>query len=284
MAACTVVGMGPGLGLAIARRFGRAGFAIGMIARKQETLAAAGEALGAEGIACAGVAADAASEASLRQALTELRTLQGDTQILVYNAFTDHRIVPTRLPLEDMITDFRVNVGGVLVAAQGVAPAMIRRANRAIVVTGGGYALHPAAGRSSLSLSKAALRSLVMSLAQELKACVSVRSRFLARSNQTPRLAPNRSHNSSSRSHRSRRASQTNASSAAKVGFFGGWRFPELALFGPRLRAVQCSLRGQSRLNSKAGQCPCDPLRTWGITSGPRGRRCLLRETKLVPG
>jgi len=161
--------MGPGLGLAIARRFGRAGFAIGMIARKQETLAAAGEALGAEGIACAGVAADAASEASLRQALTELRTLQGDTQILVYNAFTDHRIVPTRLPLEDMITDFRVNVGGVLVAAQGVAPAMIRRANRAIVVTGGGYALHPAAGRSSLSLSKAALRSLVMSLAQELE-------------------------------------------------------------------------------------------------------------------
>ena len=43
-----------------------------------------------------------------------------------------------------------------------------RRGNCAIVVTGGGYALHPAAGRSSLILSKAALRSLVMSLAQEL--------------------------------------------------------------------------------------------------------------------
>jgi short-subunit dehydrogenase len=169
MAACTIVGMGPGLGLAIARRFGRAGFAVGMIARKQETLAAAGEALDAEGIACSAVAADAASEPSLRSAIAELRTLQGDAQVLIYNAFTDHRVLPIELLLEDMITDFRVNVGGVLVAVQAVAPSMIRRGKGAIVVTGGGYALHPAAGRSSLSLSKAALRSLVMSLAQELE-------------------------------------------------------------------------------------------------------------------
>jgi len=169
VAACTIVGMGPGLGLAIARRFGRAGFAIGMIARKEETLAAAGAALVAESIACAGVAADAASEASLRNALAELTTSQGDPQILVYNAFTDHRVVPTRLSLEEMIADFRINVGGALVAAQAVAPAMIDRGSGAILVTGGGYALHPAAGRSSLSLSKAALRNLVMCLAHELE-------------------------------------------------------------------------------------------------------------------
>jgi short-subunit dehydrogenase len=169
MAACTIIGMGPGLGLAIGRRFGRAGLAIGMIARKEDTLAAAGETLRAEGISCAGVAADAASEASLKEALTKLRALHGDTQTLVYNAFTDHRVAPTRLALEDMVADLRVNVGGVLVATQEVAPAMIYRGGCAIVVTGGGYALHPAAGRPSLSLSKAALRSLVMSLAQELE-------------------------------------------------------------------------------------------------------------------
>jgi short-subunit dehydrogenase len=130
------------------RKFGGAGIAIGMIARKEQTLAAAGEALAAEGIASAGVAADAASEVSLKNAIAELRTLQGDPQVLVYNAFTDHRVAP---------------------AAQAVAPAMIRRGSGAIVVTGGGYALNPAAGRSSLSLSKAALRSLVTTLAQELE-------------------------------------------------------------------------------------------------------------------
>ena len=136
---------------------------------EEETLATAGKALRAEGIPCVGVAADAASETSLREALRELRMLHGETRTLVYNAFTDHRVAPTRLAPEDMVADFRVNVGGVLVAAQEVAPAMIRRGSCAIVVTGGGYALHPAAGRSSLSLSKAALRSLVMSLAQELE-------------------------------------------------------------------------------------------------------------------
>jgi hypothetical protein len=66
----------------MARRFGRAGLAIGMIARKEETLAAASEVLDADGIACAGVAAAAASEASLRNAIAELRTLQGDAASL----------------------------------------------------------------------------------------------------------------------------------------------------------------------------------------------------------
>lgn len=50
MAACTIIGMGPGLGSAIAHRFGKAGFSIGMIARKKETLAAAAEDLDAESI------------------------------------------------------------------------------------------------------------------------------------------------------------------------------------------------------------------------------------------
>jgi short-subunit dehydrogenase len=169
MAGCTIIGMGPGLGLAIARRFGKAGYAIGMISRKEETLAAASKALVAEGIACAGIAADAASETNLRRAIAELATLQGDAQILVYNAFTDHRVVPTRLSLEDMVADFRVNVGGALVAIQVVAPAMIHRGNGAILMTGGDVAVQPSAGRSSLGLSKAALRNLVASLALELE-------------------------------------------------------------------------------------------------------------------
>jgi short-subunit dehydrogenase len=46
---------------------------------------------------------------------------------------------------------------------------MIRRGNGAILTSGGGFALQPAAWRSSLSFSKAALRNLATSLAQELE-------------------------------------------------------------------------------------------------------------------
>jgi short-subunit dehydrogenase len=169
MTVCTIVGMGPGLGYAIARRFGKAGFGIGMIARSTERLAAVAEDLDSESITCAGVTADAGSEPALRDALAQLRGRLGDPQILVYNAFTDHRLAPTRLPLEDAIADFRVNVGGALVAAQVVAPAMLGRGNSAILMTGGGFALQPAVERSSLALDKAALRNLVMSLALELE-------------------------------------------------------------------------------------------------------------------
>lgn len=169
MTVCTIIGMGAGLSFEIARRFGKAGYAIGMIARRGEPLAMISKNLSGEGIACAGVAADAGSEARLREALTELARLQGDTQILVYNAYTDHRVAPTKLALESAVEDFRVNVGGALVAAQIVAPAMISRGNGAILVTGGGFALQPTIERSSLGLSKAALRNFVTSLALELE-------------------------------------------------------------------------------------------------------------------
>ena len=38
MTLCTIVGMGPGIGYALARRFGREGLEIGMIARNEEHL------------------------------------------------------------------------------------------------------------------------------------------------------------------------------------------------------------------------------------------------------
>ena len=36
---CVVVGVGPGIGQAVARRFGREGYSLGLIARKKESLA-----------------------------------------------------------------------------------------------------------------------------------------------------------------------------------------------------------------------------------------------------
>src|SRR5262245_50861509 len=161
--------MGPGLGLEIARRFGKAGYAIGMIARRRENLARIAERLEAESITCKGVAADVGSEDALRTALSDLKSLLGDPQVLIYNACTIHPEAPTKLSLDAAIADFRVNVGGALVAAQVVAPAMVDRGGGAILVTGGGFALQPTVEYSSIGISKAALRNLVGSLALELE-------------------------------------------------------------------------------------------------------------------
>lgn len=167
--ACTIIGMGSGLSFEIARRFGRAGYAVGMIARRKANLAKIAEDLDAEGITCAGVAADAGSEGALRTALSELKSLLGDPQVLIYNAYAAHREAPSKLSLEGAIADFRVNVGGALVAAQVVASAMVDRGGGAILVTGGGFALQPTVEYSSIGITKAALRNLVGSLALELE-------------------------------------------------------------------------------------------------------------------
>jgi short-subunit dehydrogenase len=140
-----------------------------MIARRKENLAKTAEDLDAKSITCAGVAADAGSEDGLRTALSRLKSLLGDPQVLIYNAYSAHREAPTKLSLEDAIAGFRVCVGGALVAAQVVAPAMVDRGGGAILVTGGGFALQPTIEYSSLGISKAALRNLVGSLALELE-------------------------------------------------------------------------------------------------------------------
>ncbi len=53
MPTIAIVGAGPGLGLAIARTFGREGFSVALIARTQDKLDRLAADLGAEGITAA---------------------------------------------------------------------------------------------------------------------------------------------------------------------------------------------------------------------------------------
>ena len=53
-----IVGAGPNLGMAVARRFGREGFAVGLISRTQSKLDDLAAQLEADGIRAAGAAAD----------------------------------------------------------------------------------------------------------------------------------------------------------------------------------------------------------------------------------
>lgn len=165
---CAVVGVGPGLGLAIARRFGREGFRVAMLARRIDALKGWQEELAAAGITAEPFAADAADTGSLTRAFAEVRERLGDPAVLVYNAAVMQRGLPSAIDAETLVRDFRVNVAGALTSANAVLPAM--RANRrgTILFTGGGLALDPAPMVASLSIGKAAIRSLAVSYAKEL--------------------------------------------------------------------------------------------------------------------
>ena len=84
---CAVVGVGPGLGLALCRRFGREGYRVAMLARSTEKLAGYREGLSSAGVSGArGYAADAGSPRSLSRAFGEVRETLGEPEVMIYNA------------------------------------------------------------------------------------------------------------------------------------------------------------------------------------------------------
>ncbi len=81
-----VLGVGPGLGASVARRFAREGFAVALMARKEESVAGVQEEIEGEGGTALSVSADATDQPSVEIALGRVRDELGDPEVLVYNA------------------------------------------------------------------------------------------------------------------------------------------------------------------------------------------------------
>jgi short-subunit dehydrogenase len=166
---CVVVGTGPGIGQAVAKRFGRAGYSLGLIARKKESLDGFVAGMKTVDVDAAAFVADAEHAPSLVDALTQVHNELGAVDVLVYNAAVLKRGSPFDIGVERLVREFRVNVGGALVCAQQVVPAMKAKKRGTILLTGGGLALDPWPAMASLAIGKAGLRNLALSLHKELK-------------------------------------------------------------------------------------------------------------------
>ncbi|MEV0403981.1 SDR family NAD(P)-dependent oxidoreductase [Actinoallomurus sp. NPDC050550] len=82
MPGAVVVGAGPGIGRAVARRFAREGLPVALIARTGVTL----EAVAALGVRTVSLTADATDETALRAALDKAAAELGPPEVVVYNA------------------------------------------------------------------------------------------------------------------------------------------------------------------------------------------------------
>ncbi|HLC70808.1 MAG TPA: SDR family NAD(P)-dependent oxidoreductase [Candidatus Nanoarchaeia archaeon] len=162
MTLCTIVGMGPGIGYALARRFGREGLEIGMIARNEEHLQHYELSLWEARISSSYAAADAGDTANLQLALQKL----GNPQVLIYNAAVVGKSTAEKIDAEKLRSDLQVNVGGALVAVQQVLPSMLDKGG-SLLFTGGSFAHVPNPNYFSLSIGKAALWNMAMCLARE---------------------------------------------------------------------------------------------------------------------
>jgi NADP-dependent 3-hydroxy acid dehydrogenase YdfG len=163
-----VVGAGPGIAAATARRFGRDGFAVGLVARREEALVDLQAGLAADGVPVGRAPADAADAASLTTAVESLVDTFGPADVLLYNVSVGRQAAVPDLPPEDLLADLAAGVVGLQTAVRAVLPGMREVGSGTVLVTGGGSADRPIPSMATLGVQKAALRALVEVQAQAL--------------------------------------------------------------------------------------------------------------------
>lgn len=153
------------MGHGIATAFARKGSDLLLLGRSPERHGSQLAELRALGVGLTTAAVDAGDPAALASALV---APPGEgLVVLAYNAVVPTPGPPSTLPPDRLAADLQVDVVGALAAVQALLPTLRQRGG-ALLFTGGGMAHHPVASVASIGIGKAALRSLVLALAQEL--------------------------------------------------------------------------------------------------------------------
>jgi NAD(P)-dependent dehydrogenase (short-subunit alcohol dehydrogenase family) len=158
MPGAIVIGAGPGIGAAVARRLAREGMPVGVIARSQATVEAAAAAVEERDGVALGATADVTDETALRAALDAIVDRFGVPEVLVYNAALIQSDAVGDLSAEQHLDAWAVNVVGAITAVAHLGPRMAAAGGGTILLTGG--MPEPVRDVASLSLGKAGVRAL----------------------------------------------------------------------------------------------------------------------------
>jgi NADP-dependent 3-hydroxy acid dehydrogenase YdfG len=170
-----VVGHGPGISDAVARRFGRAGYTVAIVARNAERLSKAVATLASVGVEARAFPADVGQAGAARQVIADVRAALGPINVLHWNAYTGGAGNLHTATTDELQAVLDVAVHGLIAATQEALPDL-KAQHGALLVTGGGFAFYDehvdrAAtqwGAAGLAISKAAQHKTVGLLHQSL--------------------------------------------------------------------------------------------------------------------
>jgi NAD(P)-dependent dehydrogenase (short-subunit alcohol dehydrogenase family) len=171
MSTLAIVGAGPGLGLSVARRFGREGFRVGLIARRLPVLETMVRGLAEEGIEAAAFSADAGDERQLSHALDSVERQLGAIDALEFSPMpftTIPNFTAATTTVDDLMYHVRVQTVGAMVSARHVLPGMQQRGRGTLIFTAGISAWVPLPMITPVGMAQSALRSYARCLHQEL--------------------------------------------------------------------------------------------------------------------
>ena len=158
-----VVGAGPGLGLALARRFAEAGMVVAVARRRSDGLQGLADEIGGRAYTC-----DATERVQVDDLFDAVESDLGAPTLVVFNAGTYKPGNILEIAPEDFERCWRVGCLGGFNVGQAAARRMVRAGEGTVIFTGATAALRGSAGFANLAVPKFGLRALAQSMAREL--------------------------------------------------------------------------------------------------------------------
>lgn len=157
-----VLGAGPGLGLAVARRFAREGYVAVLATRTTGDAESLAATLRDEGHRAEGVGVDLTDPADVTGVVSGIGSTYGRIDVLHFNPSAWREKDPLHLTVPELLEDVALGAGALLPAVQAAHRSFAKDAR--VLVTGSAAADKPSAAAASLGVQKAAVRNLVTSI------------------------------------------------------------------------------------------------------------------------
>lgn len=166
-----VVGVGPGLGSALARRLARAGMHVAAASRDAAKLASLTRELSSQGVKGRAYDCDATDEESVEKLFSKIAADLGKPCLVVYNAGAFVRKGILETTKEEFERCWKIGCLGGFLVGQAAAREMLSTENPSgtIIFTGATASLRGSAWFHNLAVGKFGLRALAQSMARELQ-------------------------------------------------------------------------------------------------------------------
>jgi short-subunit dehydrogenase len=171
MRTIAIFGAGPALGMAVARRFGREGFRVALVARGRDHLDGMTGELAAEGIEAAGFQADLGDREAALRTVGAIEARFGPVDVLEYSPTPGAgapRAVPSQIDEATVTPLVDRHVLTPVALVRRVLPGMLEHGDGALLFALGASAKYPMPRLASGGMVGAALRSYVHALGAEL--------------------------------------------------------------------------------------------------------------------
>lgn len=155
MPVIAIIGAGPGLGAAVARRFGREGFSVALVARDQSKLDAMAAELRSAGVTAQGYSADVRVPTELEDALARAATDLGAISVLQYSPLPSRDYLKPVLDLtpELALEAVQFSLLGLIHSVRAVLPSMQESGQGSIILINGGTSVKARAGFAGTSVA-----------------------------------------------------------------------------------------------------------------------------------